>query len=159
MCHVEEETKFLQKISMATICQCQTPLRHARYRYTTPCSACAQCGKDYRTLFLPCCCGCRGSQHDLPAAPRSQQPTALVSFARTPTFCLPSRPLLLSNANQHPSARILVSLLLVLILCIFSFPASWVGAEETHGVQQLSTLAFSSLEAAQAHTLHSPLSI
>lgn len=38
------------------------------------------------------------------------------------------------------------------------FPASWVVAEETHGVQHLSTPAFSSLEAAPARTLHAPFS-
>ena len=104
-----------------------------------------------------CPVGGHGSPHDIPAAPRSQRPQLLFLLVELPrSACHPDR-YSSPNANQHPSARIIVSVIGLDTLDLL-FPASWVVAEETHGVQHLSTPAFSSLEAAPARTLHAPFS-
>jgi hypothetical protein len=90
--------------------------------------------------------------------PSQSAPAALVSFGRPPTLCLPPDRYSSPNANQHPRARILVSLLLVLILC-----KSW---SHLPGWVRKKPMAFSSSppqhsatsKAAPARTLHAPFS-
>ena len=90
--------------------------------------------------------------------PSQSAPAALVSFGRPPTLCLPPDRYSSPNANQHPRARILVSLLLVLILC-----KSW---SHLRGWVRKKPMAFSSSppqhsapsKAAPARTLHAPFS-
>ena len=120
------ENKLGHHLPESNASRASPPFSVAWDRFTTPCCARPQCGNDYRTLFLPCCCG-QGDQFDIPAgAASSQRPQhSLLLRGFHPDLALPSRPLLFAQYQSASQAQILVSLLLAAEIMVSDFVGRW----------------------------------